>query len=83
MRTLALIMLLAMLGCANDTLYMPSDADWYKPDATEADRAFAMLDCQSQWSLAFDGLNGTVGLRRYEDEAGFRVCMEVQGWTRR
>jgi hypothetical protein len=83
MRTLALIVLLAMVGCANDTLYMPSDADWVKPGADEADRAFAMLDCQSQWSLAFDGLNGTVGLRPYQDEAGFRVCMEEQGWTRR
>ncbi len=76
-----LIVLLAMAGCVSDSLYMPADTDWVKRGANPADRAYAMLDCQSQFGLAFDGLRGTVSLRRTQDPARFRICMEADGWA--
>ncbi len=81
MRLFVLIVLLAVAGCVSDTLYMPVDVDWEKPGANAAERAYAMLDCESQFGLAFDGLRGTVSLRRTQDPARFRVCMEADGWA--
>ncbi len=81
MRAFAVIVLLALAGCVSDTLYMPQDTNWSKPGASEGDRAYAMLDCQSQFGLAFDGLRGTVSLRRFEDPVRFRRCMEADGWV--
>jgi hypothetical protein len=73
---------LLVVGCANDTLYMPPDADWEKPGATEEERAFDMLECQSKWTFSYDGTQRTVGLRQVPDQATFRLCMKEKGWTR-
>ena len=81
MRLFVLIVLLAVAGCASDALYMPEDRDWVRPGSDEVDRAYAMLDCQSQFGLAFDGLRGTVSVRRTQDPARFRICMEADGWA--
>ena len=81
MRLFVLIVLLAVAGCASDSLYLPKDRDWVKPGSDEVDRAYAMLDCQSQFGLAFDAFRGTVSLLRRDDPAGFRVCMESDGWA--
>ncbi len=81
MRRFVLIVLLVVAGCVSDSLYMPADSDWVKRGANPADRAYAMLDCQSQFGLAFDGLRGTVSLRRTNDPAGFHICMEADGWA--
>ncbi len=81
MRRFVLIVLLAVAGCASDSLYMPADTDWAKRGANPAERAYAMLDCQSQFGLAFDGLRGTVSVRRTQDPARFRICMEADGWA--
>ncbi len=81
MRLFVLIVLLVLAGCVSDSLYMPAASDWVKRDANAADRAYAMLDCQSQFGLAFDGLRGTVSLRRTHDPADFRICMEADGWA--
>ena len=83
MRLFVLIVLLAVAGCVSDSLYMPVDVDWEKPGANAADRAYAMLDCESQFGLAFDGFRRTVSLRRTQDPARFRVCMEADGWATR
>ncbi len=81
MRRFVLIVLLVVAGCVSDSLYMPADTDWAKRGANPADRAYAMLDCQSQFELAFDGLRGTASLRRTQDPARFRTCMEADGWA--
>ncbi len=81
MRLFVLIVLLAVAGCASDSLYLPKDRDWVRPGSDEADRAYAMLDCQSQFGLAFDAIRGTVSLLRRDDPVGFRICMESDGWA--
>ena len=79
-RAFVLITFLGLAGCANGALYMPSESNWHKPGASQGDRAYAMLDCQSAHGLAFDGLRGTVALRRFDDPARFQRCMEQDGW---
>ena len=76
------VVLMTLTACVSDTPYRSEDSTWYKLDATESDRAFAMLDCQSGWTPAVDALRGTVRLRNYHDRETFRTCMEAAGWQR-
>ena len=75
-----LVWFVAVVGCVSDTPYMPEDTQWYKPQTSKMDRAFAMLDCQSGWAPAIDAMRGTVHLRNYHDRDTFRSCMEANGW---
>ncbi len=80
-RAVALLALAAWLACAGGGPYMPEQAAWSKPGASEADRALDMLECQARWGFAYDPADGKVNLRRDEDGPVFRQCMEELGWT--
>ena len=81
MRIVGLLFILALVGCAS--------YEWTKPGADQADFKADDSRCQREnryhvepdSSSGFSGYSATYKTEYKLDRAGYRACMQAQGWT--